>query len=138
MLRTAFMRITAAALSSSLVRFLLTGVANTLLGLAIIYALKLAGMHDLPANLLGYAIGIWISYALHASWSFSYRGSVRAALPRYVLVTLLAYAANLAAVSIALYWWRLNGYVAQACGIPPYAMVGYLGSRLFVFRRATP
>ena len=124
------------ALSSTSVRFLLTGAANTLLGLAIIYALKLAGMRDVPANLLGYALGIWISYTMHAAWSFSYRGSIRAALPRYVLVTLLAYLANLAVVSIALYWWGLNGYVAQAFGIPPYALVGYFGSKLYVFRRS--
>lgn len=131
-------RIASAALSSSLVRFLLTGAANTLLGLAIIYALKLLGMHDVPANLLGYALGIWISYAMHASWSFEYRGSIRAALPRYVLVTVLAYLANLATVSVALYWWGLNGYVAQAFGIPPYALVAYLGSKLYVFRRMAP
>jgi|SRR5688500_1207558 putative flippase GtrA len=129
----ALKRFATAALSSSLVRFLLTGAANTLLGLGIIYALKLAGMHDLPANLLGYTLGISISYALHASWSFEYRGSIRAALPRYILVIVLAYAANLATVSIALYWWKLNGYLAQACGIPPYVLVGYLGSRLYVF-----
>lgn len=124
--------------SSSLVRFLITGVLNTLLGLGIIYALKLAGMHDVAANLLGYALGIGISYAMHARWSFSYAGSVRTALPRYVLVTILAYLANLAVVSIALYGWKLNGYIAQALGVAPYALVGYLGSRLFVFRRATP
>ena len=121
--------------SSPLLRFLLAGAANTLLGLGIIYALKLAGLHDLPANLLGYTLGIAISYALHATWSFSYRGSIRAALPRYVLVTILAYLANLATVSLVLYWWGVNGYVAQACGIPPYVLVGYLGSRLYVFRR---
>lgn len=138
MRRPAFKRIASVALSSSLVRFLLTGAANTLLGLAIIYALKLAGMHDVPANLLGYALGIWISYAMHARWSFSYAGSVRAALPRYVVVTILAYLTNLAVVSIALYWWRLNGYVAQALGVGPYALVAYLGSRLYVFRRAAP
>jgi putative flippase GtrA len=121
--------------SRQLLRFLLAGTANTLLGLGIIYALKLAGMHDLPANLLGYTLGITISYAMHATWSFSYRGSIRAALPRYVLVTILAYLANLATVSLVLYWWGLNGYVAQAFGIPPYVLVGYLGSRLYVFRR---
>lgn len=133
-----FKRITSVAMSSSLVRFLLTGAANTLLGLAIIYALKLLGMHDVAANLLGYALGISISYAMHAAWSFSYRGSIRAALPRYVLVTVLAYLANLATVSVALYWWGLNGYVAQAFGIPPYVLVGYLGAKLYVFRRVAP
>lgn len=131
----AIRRATSAALSSSLVRFLLTGAANTLLGLGIIYALKLLGMHDVPANLLGYALGIWISYAMHASWSFEYRGSMRTALPRYVLVTVLAYLANLATVSVVLYWWGLNGYVAQALGVPPYALLSYLGSRLYVFRK---
>jgi putative flippase GtrA len=131
-------RITSVAMSSSLVRLLLTGAANTLLGLAIIYALKLLGMHDVTANLLGYALGISISYAMHAAWSFSYRGSIRAALPRYVLVTVLAYLANLATVSVALYWWGLNGYVAQAFGIPPYVLVGYLGAKLYVFRRVAP
>jgi putative flippase GtrA len=133
-----FKRITSVAMSSTLVRFLLTGAANTLLGLAIIYALKLLGMHDVAANLLGYALGISISYAMHAAWSFSYRGSIRAALPRYVLVTVLAYLANLATVSVALYWWGLNGYVAQAFGIPPYVLVGYLGAKLYVFRRVAP
>jgi|RhiMethySRZTD1v2_1073278.scaffolds.fasta_scaffold222983_2 putative flippase GtrA len=129
-------RILSVALSSPLVRFLVTGALNTLLGLALIYALKLLGLHDVPANMLGYAIGIWISYALHASWSFSYRGTHRAALPRYVLVTVLAYLGNLATVTVALYWWELNGYVAQAFGIPPYVLISYLGSRLYVFRRA--
>lgn len=132
----AFKRITNAALYSSLVRFLLTGVANTLMGLGIIYAFKWLGVHDVPANVLGYAFGISISYAMHARWSFSYTGSVRAALPRYLLVTILAYLTNLAVVSIALYGWRLNGYVAQALGVGPYALVGYLGSKLYVFRRA--
>lgn len=127
-----------AAASSSLVRFLITGLLNTLLGLGIIYALKLAEIHDLAANLLGYVLGIGISYAMHARWSFSYAGSVRTSLPRYVLITILAYLTNLAVVSIALYWWKLNGYVAQALGVAPYALVGYLGSKLFVFRRATP
>jgi hypothetical protein len=48
----------------------------------------------------------------------------------------LAYLGNLATVTVALYWWELNGYVAQAFGIPPYVLISYLGSRLYVFRRA--
>jgi putative flippase GtrA len=127
-------RVASVALSWSAVRFVLVGLANTVLGLAIIYALKLAfGMRDLAANLLGYMLGIGISYAAHAAWSFSYRGPLRSALPRYVVVTVLAYLANLATVSAALYWWQVNGYVAQALGVPPYALVGYLGARTYVF-----
>jgi putative flippase GtrA len=122
------------AWSWSAVRFALVGLANTVLGLALIYTLKFAvGMHDVAANLLGYVLGIGISYAAHAAWSFSYRGPVRTALPRYVVVTLLAYLANLATVSAALYWWGANGYFAQALGVPPYVLVGYLGAKTYVF-----
>lgn len=129
-------RIATVALSWSAVRFVLVGFANTVLGLAIIYTLKFAvGMHDVSANLLGYALGIGISYATHAAWSFSYRGPVRAALPRYLVVTVLAYLANLVTVSAALYWWGANGYVAQALGVPPYVLVGYLGAKTYVFYR---
>jgi len=127
-------RVATVALSWSAVRFLLVGLANTVLGLAIIYSLKLAvGMHDVAANLVGYVLGIGVSYAAHAAWSFSYRGPTGAALPRYVVVTVLAYLANLATVSAALYWWGANGYVAQALGVPPYVLVGYLGAKTYVF-----
>lgn len=46
---------------------------------------------------------------------------------------MLAYLANLATVSAALYWGEANGYVAQALGVPPYVLVGYFGARTYVF-----
>ncbi len=44
-------------------RFALVGVANTLLGLLVIYAAKwVAGLPDFPANLIGYFVGLTVSY----------------------------------------------------------------------------
>jgi putative flippase GtrA len=128
------------ALSLPPVRFILVGIANTVTGLAVIYALKFVfGIHDVLANLLGYAVGLCVSYLLNARWTFSFRGSLASRAPHYALVIAVAYLVNLAAVSCALYGLHLNSYLAQAVGVPLYALVTYFGSKLFVFAgRGTP
>lgn len=110
------------------------GMANTLLGLLVIYAAKwVARLPDLPANLLGYLAGLAASYALNARWTFAFRGRHGIAAPRFVLVILAAYLANVATVYAAL-GLAVNSYIAQAAGIVPYTVIGYLGTALFVFR----
>jgi putative flippase GtrA len=127
------------ALSLQPVRFVLVGVANTLTGLLIIYGLKwLFGIADVLANFVGYAVGLCVSYILNARWTFSFRGSFSTAVPRFVLVIVAAYLANLVTVSAALYWLYLDSYVAQAAGVAPYALVTYCGSKWFVFDRKRP
>jgi putative flippase GtrA len=122
------------------IRFLLVGALNTFAGLTVIYALKWTlGVHDLAANVCGYAVGLTISYFLNARWTFAYRGAHGPAAPRFALTVAAAYLANLATVSVAIYGLGLNGYLAQALGILPYTVVNYFGCKLFVFAdRAGP
>jgi putative flippase GtrA len=58
-------------------------------------------------------------------------------VPRFVLVVVVAYLANIATVYVAL-GLAINGYLAQAVGIVPYTVVGYLGAAFFVFRNPDP
>jgi putative flippase GtrA len=115
-------------------KFAMVGVANTLLGLLVIYAIKWGrGTGDLAANLLGYLTGFSMSYFLNARWTFAFRGEHRSAVPRFLLTLALAYLANLATVYAALSL-SINSYLAQAAGIVPYTVISYLGAALFVFR----
>jgi putative flippase GtrA len=119
-------------------RFALVGMVNTLVGLLVIYAAKWVGrLPDLPANLLGYLAGFAVSYTLNARWTFAFRGRHGVAAPRFVLVILVAYLANIATVFAAI-GLAVNSYIAQAAGIVPYAVIGYLGTALFVFRDLPP
>jgi putative flippase GtrA len=119
----------------SLVRFAVTGVLNTLVGLGAIFALKwFAGMNDTLANLLGYALGLCVSYLVNSRWTFRYRQSLLLVLPRYMLVLALAYLANLAVVHWCIGRLQINSYLAQACGVIPYAGLSYVLLRCFVFR----
>lgn len=120
----------------SAVRFALTGVLNTLVGLGTIFALKwFAGMGDTHANLIGYAVGLLVSYLVNSRWTFGYRQSLLPVLPRYLMVILLAYLVNLAVVHLCIAGLQLNTYLAQACGVIPYAGLSYVLLRYWVFGR---
>lgn len=116
-------------------KFLTVGVANTVIGLLIIYAAKwFLQLGDVAANALGYSVGLLISFALHSRWTFGYLGSHLHALAKFLLVALVAYGVNLLTVVIAIQYFNLNSYVAQAMGIPTYTLTSFFANKYFVFR----
>lgn len=115
-------------------RFLSVGVLNTLVGLLVIYACKwLFQLNDVAANALGYASGLVTSFTLNSCWTFAYRGPQVTALIKFLLVAAVAYAMNLLTVMILIQFTEMNGYIAQALGIPPYTLTTYLASKFIVF-----
>jgi putative flippase GtrA len=117
-------------------RFVVVGFINTFAGLSIIYVLIwLFPIGDVAANLIGYGVGIIVSFFLNGRWTFAFHGSMARAAPRFVAVLVLAYLANLATVTIATNVLSLNRFVAQAMGVLPYALVSYFGSKHFVFTK---
>lgn len=118
-----------------LARFAIVGLANTALGLAVIFGCKaLLGIADAPANFIGYATALLLGFTLNRHWTFGHTGDPKAAFSRYLLVLGCAYLANLATVMGAIAWLHMDSYLAQAAGIAPYTAASYLGSRLFAFR----
>jgi putative flippase GtrA len=118
-------------------RFVSVGLANTLVGLAVIYAAKgFFDVGDVAANVLGYSVGLLLSFALNSRWTFAYRGPHLSALAKFLFVALVAYATNLLTVLVAIHYFDLNGYVAQATGVVPYTLITYLASKYLVFRSA--
>ena len=113
----------------------MVGCANTLLGLVTIYALKWqVELDDTSANLLGYVVGLSVSFFLNRNWTFRHSGPTLPAAFRFLGVFGAAYLANLGTVLVLVHQFGVNGYYAQALGIPPYTIVFYLGSRFFAFR----
>lgn len=119
----------------ALLKFLLTGVLNTLVGLGVIYLLMwLLAVPKKTANLIGYAVGVVFSYQVNSRWTFGYRQSLLRVLPRYIVVIVVAYLANFVCLRVLLDW-RVNGYLAQALALPPYTAIGFIGMRFWVFRK---
>jgi putative flippase GtrA len=118
-------------------KFVVVGIANTLVGLFAIYLCKwLLGFSDALANISGYMIGLAVSFLLNRGWTFRHSGAVLPALARFLVIFALAYLLNLATVLIAIHSLGVNSYLAQAIGIAPYTVFFFLGSRYFAFRSA--
>lgn len=114
--------------------FLFVGCINTLVGLSTIYLLKFVfHMSDMPANACGYAVGITVSFLLNRNITFRHRGPVLESFLRFFFVVALAYVVNLGVVEFAIRGLEVNSYLSQALGVPPYTLVGFIGSRLFAF-----
>lgn len=124
-------------LDHRIARFAITGLVNTLAGLAVIFGCKsLLSFGDVAANFIGYGTGILFGFLLNKRWTFQHTGHWGAAFARYLVVLLAAYLANLAAVIYLIDALNLNSYLAQVAGVAPYAVIGYQGSRYFVFTTA--
>lgn len=121
-------------LRSSLIRFGLTGLLNTAVGLGTIFALKwFFGVPDTKANLVGYVVGMGVSYYVNSRWTFQYKQALHTKVVPYVLVLLCAYLVNLATVHIFIGWLHVNSYLAQTAGIIPYSLLSYVLLRRYVF-----
>ncbi|HVE90489.1 MAG TPA: GtrA family protein [Burkholderiaceae bacterium] len=115
-------------------KFLAVGVANTIVGLGVIYAMKLfASADDVSANVVGYAVGLAFSFALNRRWTFAAHGDVLGSLLRFLAIFALAYPANLAAVLMFIKI-GVDPYWSQALGVVPYTVIFYVGSRWYAFR----
>jgi putative flippase GtrA len=120
----------------SLIKFLLVGVVNTLVGLSTIYLLKwFSGTSDTVANAGGYLLGLTVSFTLNRRWTFRHAGAIAPAFARFAAVFAIAYLANLGTV-LTLIQFGINGYLSQAMGVLPYITIFYLGSRYSTFVNA--
>lgn len=114
------------------VRFSIVGVANTAVGAAVIAGAALLGASPMVANVVGYAIGLLVSYVLNSRYTFGHRGGGRSHLPRYMVAFLVAFAANLTAVAAAVAL-GLPAALASVAGVPVYVVLFFLLCQFWVF-----
>ena len=113
--------------------FCLVGVANTIVGLSVIFALMWLGLGDVLANMIGYAAGFCLGYLLNTRVTFNSQRS-RSGATKYVLLMLICYCLNLAVMLFLRDAVGIDRHVAQIAGMITYTSVGFIGSRFFVFR----
>jgi putative flippase GtrA len=120
---------------ASMLRFLLVGGSNTLVGLtAILIAVRVFGLNDLAANAIGYLIGFFWSFGLNRRWTFRHSGSPKVALVRYALVCSISYALNVIVLMAIRSVVPGAHLLAQLGAVITYSVAAYYGSRYFAFR----
>ncbi|MDO7907448.1 GtrA family protein [Paenibacillus sp. JX-17] len=132
--------------SSDLVRFILVGVVNTLIGLTVTFlCLNALHLNYWASTLIGNVVGAVNSYFMNKAFTFRSEASLGETWWRFILVTaacyVLAYGLASYAVQAALHAvlpdasLRLRDNMAALIGSGMYTLMNYAGQKLFTFRR---
>ncbi|WDA42789.1 GtrA family protein [Erythrobacter sp. BLCC-B19] len=118
-----------------LFRFLLTGLANSAVGWAVIFGGLWAGMSGLAANAAGYAVGLVLSFTLNRRYVFGVTGvvSVRE-VARFMTAFAIAYGANVAVLLTAEAIIGADHPLAQLPALATYVLLFFVLSQRYVFR----
>jgi putative flippase GtrA len=121
-------------MNSRVVRFGMVGLVNTAIGLAVLYAALFAGFGDFLSNALGYGSGLIVSFFLHRGWTFAGKTN---SLPRdaggFVVAWIIAYLANLAAITFGRSVGFIDNPLVQLAGVGAFTVTFYVLTTWMVF-----
>ncbi|MFO6446101.1 GtrA family protein [Erythrobacter sp. NE805] len=118
-----------------LLRFGLTGLANSAVGWAVIFGGLWAGLGDFAANAAGFGVGLVLSFTLNRRFVFGVTGAVGAReVARFLAAFAVAYGANLAVLHTARGVLGAGNALAQLPAIAAYVVIFFALSQFFVFR----
>lgn len=124
----------------SMWKFLLVGVANTLLSMVLMFLLEFMGYW--PSTAIAYVAGAVLSFFLNRSFTFQSNAAFWPSVIRFAVNVVVCY---LIAYSIAqpLVTWVLSRTtlsllwqerIAKLFGMGLYTVINYFGQRFFAFR----
>ena len=125
----------------SMWKFLLVGVANTLLSMVLMFLLE--GLGYWPSTAIAYIAGAVLSFFLNRSFTFKSDAAFWPSVLKFAINVVLCY---LIAYSIAqpMVTWILTKTaiptiwqerIAKLCGMGLYTVINYFGQRFFAFRK---
>jgi putative flippase GtrA len=119
-----------------LIPFLVTGVANSIVGFSTIFFCLFIGSDGITANIAGYAVTLTCSFLLNRHYVFGVRGTIsHAEIIRFIAVFITAFGVNMSVLLLSQSSLGEGSAVAQVLAVGAYTLVFYPLTRLFVFRR---
>ena len=128
-------------IDSSVWKFLLVGVANTLLSMVLMFLLE--GLDYWPSTAIAYVAGAVLSFFLNRSFTFQSDAPFWPSVGKFALNVavcyLIAYSVAQPLVSLVLSRTAISAVwqerVAKVCGMGLYTCINYVGQRFFAFRK---
>ena len=121
--------------SRELVRFVVVGLLNTAIGLAVIVSLyTVAGLGLAASNAAGYAVGLVVSFILNGKWTFTASQLGLRQVIGFAVVFAMSFGISLGLVH-AMMSLGVAYPLAQLCGVGLYSGVMFVGMKYAVFAR---
>lgn len=128
-------------------KFLVVGVMNTLVTLAVIFLLHTAGSGDMISNFIGYVAGLINSFLWNRQWVFRSTGHSGQEAVRFIVGFAICYGIQAIFIwgttrylPVASFEWNLlgisvSGYgIATLIGMGIYTVANYVYNRTITFR----
>lgn len=119
-----------------IIKYLIVGLANTLITAIIIFILMAIGVNLYISNAFGYIIGILSSYILNSFFTFKVKTN-HTRLIKFLLICFICYLTNLLAIKTILILFKeaqYIEYIAQLTGMFFYTISGYFLNKLWVMK----
>jgi putative flippase GtrA len=115
-------------------RYAVAGLLNAVVSLSAIYVSLASGLSPVVANVIGYAVGILISFTLSKTFVFESRQRTGPEMRRYTVAFIISFAANLAVLELVTRGSQVAPFVAQLAAISTYVLLMFALCRWVVFR----
>jgi len=122
-------------IAGEVMRFLIVGLTNTGLTLAIIFALLWLGVSLIAANVIGYLAGFINSFIWNRCWTFRSSGAVGREIVVYTFVWIASYLLQMAALLVSSRLLVLSDMASTLIAMVFFTGPNYLGNRWFTFRK---
>lgn len=115
----------------------IAGVANAIVGVSSILIAGALGASAVLANVIGYGLGLMVSFSLNSRITFRGRRVDPGTVLRFLTSFGIAFMANVGVVAAASDWTRLPKAISSLAGTPLYVMLFFLLCEHWVFRHAS-
>lgn len=116
-------------------RFSIVGLINTIVAYSIIFVLMYIGKPPELSNLIGYFVGIILSYNLNRRYTFKSKASYLRSVPMFFMAISVAYVVNFLMLEMCLYVLNINPFISQIIGGVFYTTTGFFLMKFIAFRR---
>ena len=121
-------------MSLEVAKFGVVGLINSALGVAAIFICMALGASDIQANFIGYSFGLMLSFVLNGKWTFNRTHLTQRSLTWFMVVTAVAYGANVATLLLVRDTFGWGSTLSQLAGIAPYTLIGFFGMKFIAFK----
>lgn len=122
-------------LSTQLLRFIIVGILNTIIGLSVIYLCIYLGFNNYLSNIIGYMVGLSISFVLSKYYVFNTQNNNQIFYKqfiKFILIFIIAYSINIIVLFIALNY--MTSYTAQFIAMVAYTVINFILNKYVTFR----
>ena len=116
------------------IKYLLVGVANTIIGFGIIFTMMFIGFSPEVSNLVGYVIGIFVSYVLNKYFTFKKKKKNKKEFFKFIFSMLISYLLNLLTLLICYRILNIDKYLSQIISGVIYTLSGFIFSKFYAFK----